>query len=337
MVQTPNKRKETIPAFDFMRVFCAFIVIYRHFLSYSKAAIPFPDATKCTGVVVCFIMLSGFVLFYNYPEVADLKQFYFKRFKAIFPMFWICYAYFFIQGVFKTGDLFWHDQPWSLVFSVLGIDGYLDGVVPTYYYTGEWFLGVIIVLYLLYPVLCTCVRKHAPALFAVLTVLYILMFRFHLYLTYPIRSVISSTLSFCLGMLIAKHRDKILDSVPLLIASAAVTAVFFALDMWKIINEYVATHIFGICLFFILYHIGKYVMRADMPGKALHKLSALSYPVFLVQHQIIDKMMGYQNPSGAGGTLVVFVFTLALILVSAWVLDVVTKAAVKVFFTRKTP
>ena len=40
---------------------------------------------------------------------------------------------------------------WRVIFSVLGLDGYLAPVTVTFYKIGEWFLGVILILYLVFP------------------------------------------------------------------------------------------------------------------------------------------------------------------------------------------
>ena len=46
-----------------------------------------------------FFLISGGVLYYNYPEVKNLSTFYYKRWKSIFPMFYITFLFFFIRNV----------------------------------------------------------------------------------------------------------------------------------------------------------------------------------------------------------------------------------------------
>ena len=62
---------------------------------------------------------------------------------------------------------------WRVIFSLLGLDGYLAPVTPTFYKIGEWFLGVILLLYLLFPLLLWCMDRplRRRLLLAVLVVL----------------------------------------------------------------------------------------------------------------------------------------------------------------------
>ena len=53
---------------------------------------------------------------------------------------------------------------WSIIWSVLALDGYLAGVVPTFYLLGEWFVGCIVLLYLVFPLLrAALLRAVRPA------------------------------------------------------------------------------------------------------------------------------------------------------------------------------
>lgn len=66
----------------------------------------------------------------------------------------------------ENGDIF---------FSILGIDGYIaNWGVQTFFLVGEWFLGYIIIIYIIFPILRKGVNEY-PLLLAIITaVLYIL-------------------------------------------------------------------------------------------------------------------------------------------------------------------
>lgn len=109
--------------------------------------------------VSLFFMLSGARLMYTYK---DAKTFFIHRFKNIYPMFWIAYAaatcfdFLYYKGMSTA-------KPWLRIFSALGMDGYLCslGVIPfDYYKLGEWFLGCIILIYLLFPLLHAAVERN---------------------------------------------------------------------------------------------------------------------------------------------------------------------------------
>lgn len=55
------------------------------------------NATFGFILVASFFCISGTVLYYNYPKINSLKAFYFKRWKSIFPSFYIGFMYYYIQ------------------------------------------------------------------------------------------------------------------------------------------------------------------------------------------------------------------------------------------------
>ena len=83
---------------------------------------------------------------------------YMKRWKAVYPSFYIAYIMLFIWYIRFNRTFFTGRSPLTLVFTVLGMDGYLAGAVPTWYILGEWFLGAIILCYVLYPLIVYCFK-----------------------------------------------------------------------------------------------------------------------------------------------------------------------------------
>ena len=72
---------------------------------------------------------------------------------SIYPVFWVTYIAvslcFLVFGkTIKMGD-----NPAIILMSVFGMDGYLYSMYKTYYLIGEWFLGFILVLYAIYPLI----------------------------------------------------------------------------------------------------------------------------------------------------------------------------------------
>lgn len=102
--------------------------------------------------VYCFFMVSGAALMHRYPagERLDIRKFYQKRFVSIYPLFWIAYVLGFFSVFWRLGHLY--DLPsWCLLWSFIGLDGWVVNWFPTFYMVGEWFLGSIILLYLIFP------------------------------------------------------------------------------------------------------------------------------------------------------------------------------------------
>lgn len=328
MMQSNDARKG-IDEITFARAFCAIGIVVYHFLSGSNSGIEFghnyPNGTWGAAYVTAFFAISGAVMFYNYSDIPSVWKFWYKRAKAIFPAFYIAYAFCFLENLFKTGDPFSHGQPWCLIFSVFGLDGYLEGSVPTYYFIGEWFLGAIIILYLLYPLLLWAFKKSPPISTLAVAILYVWMLYTPLFEgTMHVRNIISCIMNFWVGMLAIKYKEILLDK---LWPTCILAAFFLAANLTRIqLNLVFVNHLYGIAVFFMLYKLGGVVMKSSLMKKLFGKLSALSYPVFLVHHQIIFKVLGYQNPSSKAGTLVMFLMTILLTILAAEALDILTKS-----------
>ena len=90
--------------------------------------------------VDAFLFLSGVSLFFAFAKKPTLKQFYLKRLKRLVPSVWI------IFGVY-----------WLIRYAILKVDilGFLSRMTTLrFWVTGDesiWFVSLIIVLYLLYP------------------------------------------------------------------------------------------------------------------------------------------------------------------------------------------
>ena len=111
--------------------------------------------------VSLFFMLSGAALYYNWSSrmtafrgKGGVLDFYFKRWLAIFPMFYIAWFIFYLVNAFSFGRLWnWGGPYRKLILTFFGVDGYFMYREMNYYTVGEWFLGAIIILYILYPLL----------------------------------------------------------------------------------------------------------------------------------------------------------------------------------------
>jgi surface polysaccharide O-acyltransferase-like enzyme len=103
--------------------------------------------------VTMFFMLSGAALFYNYSGSIDKQSFYFKRWQKLFPMFYLAWSVMFIIKAVTYKTAFWGGAPWKLVLTLFGLDGYFQYLGSNYYILGEWFLGPIVILYVLFPYL----------------------------------------------------------------------------------------------------------------------------------------------------------------------------------------
>ncbi len=105
------------------------------------------NATADWGSVIVYIffIVSGICL-YKSNSVVRLPYFYYKRWKSIYPSFYIAWIVFYILRTATTGSLNPDSASlWTIPLTVFGVDGYFLYLAPNFYLIGEWFLGAIII------------------------------------------------------------------------------------------------------------------------------------------------------------------------------------------------
>lgn len=212
------------------------------------------------------------------------------------------------------------------MLTVVGMDGYFNYKTQTYYILGEWFLGAIILLYLLFPLLNELVDKNAPLVTVILIVAYVLMRKASFFEIDEFRNLISCLVSFAFGMVMMKY-DLFNDGRTkwfCLIATGILLVVPLP-GSW-----YVYSHITGLTLYVVLNWMGEYVMRNGKLSKTVSHISNISYPIFLVHHVIIMKYIPAVASFELSGILWWLLSTLVMTLFFAELLSVVTNAILRV-------
>ena len=168
------------PGLDVIRLAALLPVLCYHFcIEAARAGFSVPDALIGRGMadwveigLAWFFLLSGAALCLQWQGRFRWRPYLVGRAAAMYPAFWLGFGVLFLYGDVLHGNN--AEIPrWRVVFSVLGLDGYLAPVTPTFYKIGEWFLGVILLLYLLFPLLLWCMgsRRRQLVLFAAMLLL----------------------------------------------------------------------------------------------------------------------------------------------------------------------
>lgn len=113
-----------------------------------------------------FFIVSGAALCYTAAESFSVKEFYKKRARAVYPMFWLAWALCFTIRFTTVPGSFAGAKGITLVLTALGLDNFAvaAGWVGTdFACVGEWFLGSILFLYLLFPLLLAVCRRGRTA------------------------------------------------------------------------------------------------------------------------------------------------------------------------------
>ena len=109
-----------------------------------------------------FFIVSGAALCYTAAEPFSVKGFYKKRARAVYPMFWLAWAICFTVRFTTVPGAFAGARGVTLVLTLLGLDNFAVAagwVGADFACVGEWFLGSILFLYLLFPLLLALCRK----------------------------------------------------------------------------------------------------------------------------------------------------------------------------------
>lgn len=329
-------KKERLFYLDFVRAIAALAIVVTHFNArYLYLNPPAPEkAVFTTSIgnlyigdwgVSLFFIISGAALMYVYEEKCQLKTFYKKRFLSIYPMFWIAYAADFLYIVWQTHAMPGAGIPkWRMIFSVTGFDGLLlTNGFPTFYLLGEWFLGVIVLIYLIFPLLRGLLNQK-PGLLLILTAAGYIGGLF--LCTHTAHPLVSATFLFVripelvFGMFFVKYKGKVTWKT-------AALALAVVLANWIVkpgFSASIQTTYVGIASFLVCVYVSEKVRCAPVEY-ICGKLSKYSYAIFLVHHVIIAKIMGKFNLSeiSVGESYLLFAGVCCVIALLAWVLYLV--------------
>lgn len=350
--------QKRIQELDVLRVLAMLFVITYHFgLQYVAENLPcFNFFCKTANydfgniAVTFFIALSGGLLYKKYgtigfSEEGSLKKFFIKRFKTIYPPFWILSLYIpltMIRHFMADGNAFFMGHPLKLLLTIVGFDGYIRQYgVDTYVFCGDWFVGAIVLLYLLFPLLAKCYRHRPYLTLSLLAVLYSCQYLISVEYD-DVFSALPVTLSlkFCIGFMLVENLER-LKNLRLVLASALLFAVLTFIDIPGRINTDCLGTVAAIALFAVVFYIASFLLRFRTICVPVHKLSTLSYCVFLVQHVgIVWAQMAFVKffekmhwEFTEWNVLALLGLTIAAILIVSWVLKRISDAVVK-FFSR---
>ena len=300
-------RRERLFYLDFIRAIAAVSIVITHFNArflylnppvLDKGVITTTVSNVYIGDwgVSLFFIISGASLMYVYGEKCELKTFYKKRFLSIYPMFWMAYVLAFIYFVLVD-----HVAPggglpkWKFIFSAFGFDGLLvANGYPTCYLLGEWFLGVIILVYLLFPLLRKLLNEKPVLLIILAVISYAGGLVFCYCGSFPVSAdtfIFVKIPEVVLGMFCGKYVRKIdwkaaLAAAIVLVLNQILTPPLFSeVQVSPVIIDIRALYV-GVSSFVVLAFLSGY-LKNKVSERVCGVLSKYSYAVFLVHHVVI--------------------------------------------------
>lgn len=320
---------------DFARAVAAIGIVTFHFYCHSSSArklfLYHANGSWGTTLNYLFFALSGFLLQLKYgrPGNLQLKSFYYKRWKATIPAHLAVFLFAFCMNVFSYGKLFYMNIPkWRLLLSFVGMDGYVAWVTPTYFITGEWFLGAILLAYLVYPLLrwiASC-RWVNYLFLGILTGLYAWVLRIDLGGLYPSANPVTCLLCFYVGMLASRYTG-IIKNQYLFLPALILSGVLFLVPIGG--HSVTKMMVAGGALLIVLCGAGRFLCKNPFIGRITLILSGLSYSVFLIHHRIIVKVLEGFDSVSTKRSLLALMLILATTFILAAVLDHLIKALFK--------
>ena len=290
---------------DFVRVIAMIMIILFHFLAgiESYELLKNPDVFKVGGIsllnlggvnltlgnygVSLFFILSGVGLMYVYQDEMVVNEFYRKRIRAIYPLYYTAFiTASFVQLLVKY-KLNYGAPLWTLLLTVLGMDGWMADIVSTYALVGDWFVGCIICIYILFPVLRKCMNRHPNITIVIYTLIFLLWE--HIYpFDFPKRSsIVLRMFEVLLGMYYIRTNRKVTWKGALV--SLVLLGIVFAVKLP--VSLYILVPVAGMSSFLVLSFIAQWLKNVKIQ-KVIFYMSNYSFSVFLIHHFILYMILG---------------------------------------------
>ncbi len=331
-----NKR-ERLVYLDFVRAIAVVLILLTHYNAWFVFGVAEPQLNKCVlfeypfGIYIgdlgvsLFLIISGAALMYVYSERLSLVSFYKKRFLAIYPMFWMAYLVAVLPKLGVWSEMGLDVPKWRMLVTVAGMDGYLSEYGAGFYILGEWFLGFIVLFYLIFPLLRILMNKYEIITWIAIVVIYCVVVRYYDMEMAMSKCILIRLPELCFGMSVVKHRMKIKWYI------AAIAALILAANTilrpeWV---SSVRTTYVGIACFVVLVFIADYVKYKGVYAVCAF-LTKYSYSIFLVHHVIFEyiQMAFDVNKISVAGSYALFVVSVAIILPVAYMLNVAADSVI---------
>lgn len=254
-----------------------------------------------------FFIVSGAALALTVPESQSPLAFYKKRAKAIYPLFWLAWVVFFsLRFLEKPGYYAGAKSP-TLLLTVLGLDNFAVAagwVGMDFACVGEWFLGSILFLYLLFPLLSRGLHRHGALTWIVSVPICLAV---HL-AGWDAHLVAIHVLEFLFGMQFLRMKNRARGVTAILCAVGTVLLAGY--------DSKVTCAMFSVVIFILLALLSR-LLDYPLPRAICAKLAKLSYAVFLVHHVLIQRMAEQFDLAALGRRDTAFLFLIYLIVVWA--------------------
>lgn len=304
-----------------------FVIHPMHNFSFLEILLIRPNVHMIMVVCAIFIFISGATIKLN-ERNESMFSFYKRRLTKLLIPFYITYIiYFVIKAItLKNIHLFGGIEKWRFIWTIFGVDEYLNaaGIKTFSLGIGEWFLGCILICYILYPLLSYFDKKNKMATFIVLTIYDILINVFYTKFNFKMPqhfNVLCQIYNFYLGIFIISFiKDKKNLKVNKIFLNVICIFVILFLYFCKIVikmPDNIKVSIMSVAICEIFSNFENVIEKNKIIINILDKFSVISFEFFLAHHFVIyevDYLIGYRRVGGFATLFIIFAEILITIL-----------------------
>lgn len=272
--------------------------------------------------VSLFFILSGASLMIS-KKPFHVISFYKSRIRALFPAFYLVWGGAFLGTLLLSPESLRGTPPWTIILTFLGLDGYVYSICPNFYKIGEWFLGCLLLIYLVYPLLRTAIDRHPRILLPFVLVIWILCMKFIPTPFRPDHTFYLRIPEFLIGMYLMKYWNRHIY----LQGFAGIFMCLFFLFHSPLPGNYQVICLAGtgIGVFMTLRALACWIDSFALPvlKTIVTEISGISYEIFLLHHFVLIHMLRIffaDRSLSQGEGFLLFTGWCLLIGVTAWIL-----------------
>lgn len=333
--------KKRIYCFDLLKIISIFIVFMHHIMMDLYVVHPMHNLkiledliirpNMNLGMIACglFVLISGATLALSGREEEPLA-FYKRRLIRVLIPFYIAYLIYFIIRVLTYNTIFIYGgvPKWRFIFTIMGMDEYLsaNGIRTFTLGIGEWFLGCIILCYLVYPFLYKAHKKNKYLTFTLMTIWFLFINfnygRFHFTIASHM-NFLSQVYNFYLGILLIDKPTLSKLKKWLLIITIPIILFLYFYKPLIMLPDNIKTTIALVAIIITFYELEGVISSFEWLKSFTVFFNKISLEIYLVHHFVIyqvDYILGYRQLSGIQ-TLLVIVFDLIMTVILAMVVE----------------
>lgn len=250
--------------------------------------------------MIFFFLASGasLTMSANKNKKNYLFDFYKKRFFKLLIPFYVTYILYFIIRVIlhRTTHIFHNAttaSPFSIIFTIFGMDEYFNacGISNFSLGIGEWYLGCILLCYLLFPLLYHLYKKRPVILFIFMTLYFVIVQGFIVKCNIaPHQNFFNHIYNFFLGMCLVNNKiiKILIKNKKIFLFAALIFIMFFFLYPKKfLISENIIMTIAATAIYTSAFLIDNILDNSLIISKFLLNYSKIGLELFLVHHFVI--------------------------------------------------